>query len=82
MKHQHLERFFEFLVVGVLLGVVEDLIAVKLITGQPIDLRMIGIIVAVAIPFAAISELVVDRKDFVELLGLQSLEKKLFESSK
>ncbi len=77
MKHQHLERFFEFLVVGVALGVVEDLIAVKLITGEPIDPRMIGIVVAVAIPFAALSELVVDRKDFVELLGIRKMERKL-----
>ncbi len=69
MKRQHLERFLEFLVIGVLMGVTEDLIAVKLTTGAEIDFRIIGIVLLVAIPFAAFSELVVDRRDLLEFLS-------------
>ena len=44
------------------MGVAEDLIAVKLTTGEPITSRTLAIIILVAIPFAIIGELVVDRK--------------------
>lgn len=64
MKRKHLNRILEFFVVGVFMGVLEDLIAVKLSTGISIDFRIIGIITLVAIPFAIFSELIVDRKDF------------------
>jgi hypothetical protein len=63
MNSQQIERFLEFLVIGVIMGTMEDLIAVKLATGQTIQPRMILVVVAVAIPFAAFSELVVDRPD-------------------
>ncbi|MFB6295127.1 MAG: hypothetical protein ABEI97_05175 [Candidatus Nanohaloarchaea archaeon] len=63
MQQRHVERFLEFLVIGVALGVTEDLIAVRLATGASIDLRVVGVIVLVAIPFAAVSELVVDRRE-------------------
>lgn len=64
MHRRHVERFLEFLIIGVIMGVVEDLIAVKLATGATIDANIIWIVFLVAIPFAALSELVVDRKDF------------------
>lgn len=64
MDRKHLERFFEFLLIGVAMGTVEDLIAVKLSTGTTIDLQVILVVIAVSIPFAAFSELVVDRDDF------------------
>ncbi|AOV94399.1 hypothetical protein AQV86_00560 [Nanohaloarchaea archaeon SG9] len=64
MDKHHVERFLEFLTIGVLMGVIEDLIAVKLATGETIDLRMIGVVLLVAIPFAAFSELIVDHDDF------------------
>lgn len=60
MDYGRIERFTEFLVIGVMLGTVEDVLAVRLATGQPITLQTVGIIVGVAIPFAAFSELVVD----------------------
>ncbi len=63
MERRRVERFLEFLVIGVALGVTEDVIAVRLATGAAIDLQVIGIIVLVAIPFAALSELIVDRKE-------------------
>lgn len=67
MKHSHIERFLEFLFVGVVLGITEDLLAVKLSTDASITPQVIGIVFAVAIPFAVFSELIVDRKDFVIL---------------
>ncbi|MFB6100288.1 MAG: hypothetical protein ABEK16_03350 [Candidatus Nanohalobium sp.] len=63
MKADHIERFLEFVVVGVVFGTVEDLIAVKLATGEPFTLKMVGIIVAVAVPFAAFSELYIDHPE-------------------
>jgi len=62
---KRLEVFIEFLIFGVVMGVVEDLIAVTLVTGAQITWRMISIIILVAIPFAAVGELIVDRIEFI-----------------
>ncbi len=67
MKRKHLERFLEFFLVGLVLGIAEDLIAVTASTGAPITFKMIVIIALVALPFAAFSELIVDRKDFIKI---------------
>lgn len=61
-------RFLEFFVVGVVLGVVEDLIAIFLVTKEPIDLRVIWIAFFVAFPFAVFSELIVDHNKFKNLM--------------
>lgn len=63
MDKKRVELFFEFLVFGVIMGVVEDLIAVKLATGEPITAKVVVVVIIVAIPFAAIGELIVDRMD-------------------
>ena len=63
--NKRLEVFFEFLIFGVVMGIVEDLIAVTLIIGHPVSWRGILIIVLVAIPFAAVGELIVDRIEFI-----------------
>lgn len=63
MKRQTVERFLEFLVVGIVMGTIEDLIAVRLVTGEAVDPRTIFIVVGVAIPFAAFSELIVDHDE-------------------
>ena len=55
--------FLQFLLLGIGLGIVEDVIAVYFVTGEPITLKVIQIITLVAIPFAAFGELVVDRVD-------------------
>lgn len=62
------EIFAEFLVFGIIIGIVEDLIAVKLTTGDMITWTMVGIIVLVTIPFAIIGELIVDNIDFATKL--------------
>lgn len=45
------------------MGVIEDLIAIWITTDEPFTLEMVVIVVLVAIPFAAIAELVIDRED-------------------
>ena len=59
-----LEIFIEFLIFGIVMGVVEDLIAITLVTGATITWRSILIITLVAVPFAVIGELIVDRIEF------------------
>ncbi len=62
---KRLEIFLEFLIFGVAMGIVEDVIALRLATSEPITWRVVGIVTLVAIPFAAIGELVVDRMKIV-----------------
>ena len=64
-KLKRLEVFLEFLIFGIIMGVVEDLIAIKLTTDATFSWKMIFIITLVAIPFAAIGELIVDRMDLI-----------------
>ena len=52
-------RILEFFIIGVVLGITEDLIAVYASTGE-FNWNIIWIVALVAIPFAIISELVVD----------------------
>jgi len=62
---KRIEVFLEFLLFGVIMGVAEDLIAVKLATGETITWKMVVIITIVAIPFAIIGEYIVDKKDLI-----------------
>ena len=57
-------RLLEFFIVGLLLGIVEDVIAILLATDATIDLRVILIAGFVALPFAFLSEIIVDQKRF------------------
>ncbi|MFB6180347.1 MAG: hypothetical protein ABEJ93_00555 [Candidatus Nanohalobium sp.] len=63
MNRKRLERFLEFLIIGVAMGTVEDVIAVGLATNQPITFEVVAIIFIVAVPFAAFSELVIDHEE-------------------
>lgn len=60
-KRKRLEIFLEFLIFGLVMGIVEDLIAVKIVTGETLSWNVIGIVALVALPFAIIGELIVDR---------------------
>jgi hypothetical protein len=68
MNPKRVEVFLEFLVFGILVGIVEDILAIKLATGEPITWRIIGIVVGIAIPFALIGEFIVDQVDFVSII--------------
>ena len=62
-----MEVIFEFLLFGIVIGVAEDLVAVKLATGESITPKVIIIIVLIAIPFAVLGELFADNVDFVKI---------------
>jgi hypothetical protein len=85
MRLKKLEVMLEFLIFGIVLGVVEDAIAVKLISGEPITWSVVGIIVLITIPFAVLGELVVDNVSIVrgikKMLG-QPVESKEIEERK
>ena len=66
MSHIKKLRIVEFLIIGVVMGVAEDLLAVYLSTGESIDFRIFWIVFLVALPFAFISEVVVDHPRFWE----------------
>lgn len=63
-----LTRFLEFFIVGLVLGVIEDLIAISLATEKAIDFRVFVVALFVALPFAIFSELIVDHDKFKNLM--------------
>ena len=74
MNPKRLEVFFEFLIFGVLVGITEDLIAITFATDAKITAHVFVIVILIAIPFAFIGEILVDRVDFIALF--QKLFKK------
>jgi len=62
IKRHHLYRFLEFFVVGFLMGIAEDLIAIRYATDAAITWNVVVVAALVALPFAAFSELIVDWK--------------------
>jgi len=66
-KWKKWEIVFELLIFGIVIGVAEDLLAIKLATGERITLRVIGIVILIAIPFAIIGEAIFDRIDFARI---------------
>ncbi|HEY4496839.1 MAG TPA: hypothetical protein VI432_01660 [Candidatus Paceibacterota bacterium] len=64
IKRSNKIRIIEFLVIGVLMGVIEDILAISLATDSKINPHVIWIVFIVAIPFAFLSEIVVDHPDF------------------
>jgi len=66
------ERLLEFIVIGLVMGVSEDLLAVWLSTGEAITWPVFGIVFAIALPFAFLSEFVVDHPSFwKKVIGLR-----------
>ena len=59
-------RLIEFLIIGVVMGTIEDLLAVVFATGEPINFRILWVVFLVALPFAFVSEVVVDHPRFWE----------------
>lgn len=55
----HFGRLMEFFVIGVVAGIIEDAIAVYAVTGH-FGLESLWIVALIAIPFAIVSELIVD----------------------
>ena len=67
-KAKRLEVFLEFLIFGLIMGVTEGIIAIKVATGATITWHTFWVVLLVAIPFAMIGELLVDKIDFVPYL--------------
>lgn len=57
-------RLIEFAVVGVVMGTAEDLLAVSLATDDAFSWHILWVVFLVALPFAFISEIVVDHPKF------------------
>lgn len=62
MRKRHVYRFLEFFVVGFIMGLTEDLIAIHYATDAEITPYVIVVAAVVALPFAVFSELIVDWK--------------------
>ena len=62
------EVIFEFLIFGIIIGITEDLIAIKFAAGEEITLKIVGLVILIAIPFAVLGEVIFDRIDFAEIL--------------
>lgn len=59
-KKKILIRLFEFFVLGLVVGIIEDLIAINFATDTRITIDTIKIAFIVALPFAVITELIAD----------------------
>jgi hypothetical protein len=66
-RRRVLIRFLEFFIIGILMGVSEDLIAIHFATDAAITPYVFKVALLVALPFAVISELLVDSKIFRRL---------------
>jgi len=62
MKRRYVYRFLEFLLVGFIMGVAEDLLAIHFATDAAITINVVWVAALVALPFAIFSELIVDWK--------------------
>lgn len=67
-KAKKIEVMLEFLIFGIVVGVIEDVVAVTVTTGEPITWKMVGIIVLIAIPFAVLGEIFADNVDFAKYI--------------
>jgi uncharacterized membrane protein (DUF106 family) len=64
MTHAKKIRLIEFLIIGVVMGTAEDLLAVFIATDAEFSWKILIVVFLVALPFAFISEIVVDHPDF------------------
>jgi len=60
-----LKRVFEFFVIGLVFGITEDILAVLIATDAELSVEIVGVVVLIAIPFAIVSELIVDHPKFL-----------------
>lgn len=68
-RRRRLEVFFEFLIFGIALGIVEDLVAIVLATDAKISPKLFLIVLLVTIPFAALGELIVDKTNWFKWIS-------------
>ncbi|MBI4132776.1 MAG: hypothetical protein HY473_01610 [Candidatus Sungbacteria bacterium] len=63
MKQKYLKRFAEFLVIGIVFNIADNLVSLSVVSDTVITLRVVGIVLLLTLPFAVISELIVDGAD-------------------
>lgn len=78
--NKRLEVFLEFLIWGIILGIVEDTILIKLVTNEPITEHIFLIVFLVTLSFAFLGEYVIDKIDFLKLLKLEKNIENLYYS--
>jgi len=66
-KHDKKIRLLEFLIVGVVMGFAEGLLAIIVATDAKINFNVIWVVFLVALPFAFISEFIVDHPKFWQI---------------
>jgi uncharacterized protein YacL len=71
---RHLEIFLEFMIFGVIMGVIEDLIAISILTGESITFHILWIVTIITIPFAILGEVIVDRKDWFSFIKTNKID--------
>ena len=67
-----LARFFKFFIIGIVMGITEDLIAIHFATDAKITWHVFKIAFIVAFPFAIISEIVADAEIFKKIINKKS----------
>jgi len=65
LHHGQIKRILEFFLIGIVFGVTEDILAVLIATDAELSVEIVGVVVLIAIPFAIISELIVDHPKFL-----------------
>ncbi|MCU4924749.1 hypothetical protein OB905_01960 [Halobacteria archaeon AArc-dxtr1] len=73
MDHGRLKRLLEFFVIGIVFGVTEDILAVLIATDAELSTDIVIVVVLIAIPFAILSELIVDHPKFLHFDRLSML---------
>ena len=71
---KHIEIFLEFMIFGMIMGVVEDLIAISILTGEIFTLNTILIVTLVTLPFAIFGEIFIDRKDWFSFIKTNKID--------
>ncbi len=67
-KQTVMSHLLEFFFVGLVMGITEDMLAIYFATDEQISLETFWVAAAVAIPFAIISEIIVDMKILRKLI--------------
>jgi len=67
-KQTVMSHLLEFFFVGLVMGITEDMLAIYFATDEQISLETFWVAAAIAIPFAIISEIIVDMKILRKLI--------------
>ncbi len=67
-KWKKIEVILELLIFGIVVGVIEDLVAIYFATGETITWSIVGIAILVTVPFAILGEVIFDNIDFASIL--------------